>query len=262
MEKDLQTILQEKPVQEQPPRGRNAVMNRWRESNPDYEGEPADDDLYDYVLSEADSYKSRYDKQNEVNSALAKRIAEDPRLGALIAGIMGTDENGNRRHPAYVIAKLYGKDFLQDEDALNDMEKGYAEYLEQTKKTEAEGKLAQENFLKSMKRVDEYAKANGLSDENTERLRYQLVQAAEDMLMGNFSDQIIETVAKGITYDADVQEAANTGYVEGKNEKVEMKFGKIEGEMPAMGTVTRNPVKPKTKQIAKKSFFDEMETVE
>jgi hypothetical protein len=222
MEKDLQTILQEKPVQEQPPRGRNAVMNRWRESNPDYEGEPADDDLYDYVLSEADSYKSRYDKQNEVNSALAKRI----------------------------------------EDALNDMEKGYAEYLEQTKKTEAEGKLAQENFLKSMKRVDEYAKANGLSEENTERLRYQLVQAAEDMLMGNFSDQIIETVAKGITYDADVQEAANTGYVEGKNEKVEMKFGKIEGDMPAMGTVTRNPVKPKTKQIAKKSFFDEMETVE
>jgi len=259
----LQNNPQDEPtVPEQPVRGRSAMLNRWRESNPDFEGDPEDDDLYDYALSQSDEYKSKYDKQNEVNSALAGRISEDPRLGALIAGIMETDESGKRRNPAYVIAKLYGKDFMEDEESMSALEDGYAEYLEGVKRTEADGKKAQENFLESMKRVDTYAQANGLSEESVEELRYALVQAADDMISGNFSDTFIETVAKGLSHDADVQEAADTGYVEGKNEKISMKFGKNEADMPAMGTATKSPREVKKKEPERKSFFDDMKPVD
>ena len=258
----LQNNPQEQDMQAPPPRGRSAMLNRWKESNPDFDGEPQDDDLYDYALGQSDEYKSKYDRQNEVNSALAGRISEDPRLGALIAGIMETDDKGNRKNPAYVIAKLYGKDFLEDEDAMQAMEEGYAEYLEGAKNTQAESKKAQENFLESMKRVDAYANANGLADEAAEELRHALVNAADEILLGTFSDAFIATVAKGLSHDADVQEAADTGYVEGKNEKVAMKFGKGEGDMPSMGTATKNPRKMEKKEPARKSFFDEVKPVE
>lgn len=259
-------ILQEQETAQEPaqemPRGRAAMLAKWREMNPDYEGEPADDDLYDYALKQSDEYKGKYDKMNEVNSALASRISEDPRLGALIAGIMETDESGKRKNPAFVIAKLYGKDFLEDDEALGELDKGYAEYLEGVQKTKAETEKAQENFMESMKRVDEYAQTNGLSPEKTEELRYALVNAADEILSGTFSPAFIETVAKGLSHDADVQEAVNTGYVEGKNEKIEMKFGKGEGDMPSMGNTTKSPRKLEKKEPARKSFFDAMKPVE
>lgn len=256
-----QTVDVAEPTSPEPIRGRKAAIKRWMEANPDFEGDPQDDDLYDYTIGQSDEWKSKYDKQNEVNSALANRISEDPRLGALIAGLMDTDEAGNKRNPAYVLAKLYGKDFLEDDEALKSLNDGYAEYLEGVKRTEEEGRKAQENFLESMSKVDAYANREGLSDEKVEELRQALVQAADDMINGKFSDDFIATVAKGLSYDADVQEAADTGFVEGKNEKVSMKFGKSEGDMPAMGTTTNSPRTVKTKEPERKSFFDEMKPV-
>ena len=244
--------------EEQPVRGRSAAMQRWKESNADAENDPEDDDLYDFSLGQADEWKGKFDKQNEVNSALAERISQDPKLGALISGVM---ENKN---PAYVLAKLYGNDFMEDEDALEARQEGYAEYLDGVNQTKEAGAKAQENFLESMGKVDAYAQANGLGEEVVEELRMALVQGADDMLNGIFSDSFIETMAKGLSHDADVQEAADTGFVEGKNEKVEMKYGKGEGDgMPSMGNTSNSLRKPVAKAKEKKdSFFDEMKSVE
>lgn len=257
----MDETMEQPPMEEQPveetPRGRAAAMQRWKEANQEVEGDPEDDDLYDYALGQADEWKGKYDGQNEVNAALAERIAQDPKLGALIAGVM-EDKN-----PAYVLAKLYGNDFLEDDEAMQAMDEGYAEYLEGVKQTKEQGEKAQENFLESMKKVDAYAQANDLGEEVVEELRMALVQGADDMLNGIFSDSFIELVAKGLSHDADVQEAADTGFVEGKNEKVEMKYGKGDGEgMPSMGNATNSPRKPEMKEAPRKSFFDEMQPVE
>lgn len=249
------------PQEEAPIRGRAAAMERYRAANPDIETDPEDDDLYDYAISQADDYKGRYDRQNEINSALSERISEDPRLGALIAGIMETDEEGNRKNPAYVMAKLYGKDFLEDEDSMKALNEGYAEYLNGANQTKEAGEKASKNFIQSMDKVDQYAQANELGEEQVEGLRQALVQAADDMLNGIFSSAFIETVAKGMAYDADVQEAADTGFVEGKNTKIEAKM-KETPDIPSMGgtsNVERDIAPPKPEK--KGSFFDEMETV-
>lgn len=257
LQEEQQMPIEDAPMAEEPIRGRSAAMERWREANADADTDPEDDDLYDYYLGQADEWRSKYEGQNEVNTALAERISQDPKLGALIAGVM-EDKN-----PAYVLAKLYGKDFMEDEDALQAMEDGYAEYLEGVTQTKEAGEKAQENFLESMKKVDAYAEANGLGEEVVEELRMELVQAADDMLNGIFSDSFIETVAKGLSHDADVQEAADTGFVEGKNEKVEMKYGRDDGDgMPTMGNASNTPRKVKMKEAKKGSFYDGMTTVE
>ncbi len=249
------------PQDDTPIRGRVAAMERYRADNPDIETDPEDDDLYDYAISQADTYKSKYDKQHEINSALASRISEDPRLGALIAGIMETDEKGNKKNPAYVIAKLYGKDFLEDEDSMNALNEGYAEYLDGAKQTKEAGEKASQNFIKSMDEVDKYAQDNGMGDEQVEQLRTSLVQAADDVLNGIFSPAFIETVAKGLTHDADVQEAADTGFIEGKITKIEAKM-KETPEIPSMGGTTNTQRKIEVPKQDKGSFFDGMQTVD
>ena len=111
-------------------------------------------------------------------------------------------------------------------------------------------------FLESMGKVDAYARLNGLGEEVGGRSCVAtLVQGADDMLNGIFSDSFIETMAKGLSHDADVQEAADTGFVEGKNEKVEMKYGKGEGDgMPSMGNTSNSLRKPVAKAKEKKKF--------
>lgn len=262
VDQNVQAPQNDVQVQEPAPvRGRAAAMERYRSANPDIETDPDDDDLYDYAISQADEYKNRYDKQHEVNSALAARISEDPRLGALIAGIMETDEKGNKRNPAYVLAKLYGKDFLEDEESMEALNEGYAEYLDRANQTKEASEKASQNFIKSMDEVDKYAQANGLSDDQVNELRESLVQAADDILNGIFSPSFIETVAKGLSHDADVREAADTGFVEGKNAKIEAKM-KETPEFPSMGGTTNVP-KQVSKPVQKErgSFYDGMETV-
>lgn len=262
VDQNVQAPQNDVQVQEPAPvRGRAAAMERYRSANPDIETDPDDDDLYDYAISQADEYKNRYDKQHEVNSALAARISEDPRLGALIAGIMETDEKGNKRNPAYVLAKLYGKDFLEDEESMEALNEGYAEYLDRANQTKEASEKASQNFIKSMDEVDKYAQANGLSDDQVNELRESLVQAADDILNGIFSPSFIETVAKGLSHDADVREAADTGFVEGKNAKIEAKM-KETPEFPSMGGTTNVP-KQASKPVRKErgSFYDGMETV-
>ena len=258
MEQPPMEMPMEQPMEEESPRGRAAAMQRWQEANEGAEGDPEDDDLFDYALGQADEIKGKYDSQNEVNAALAERIAQDPKIGGFIAGVM------EGKNPAYVLAKLYGNDFMEDDEAMEAMNEGYAEYLEGVNQTKAQGEKAQENFLESMQKVDAYAEANGLGEEAVEELRMQLVQGADDMLNGIFSDSFIELVAKGLSHDADVQEAADTGFVEGKNEKVEMKYGKGDGEgMPSMGNSTNSPRKPAAPAKNRKdSFFDEMKPVD
>lgn len=238
------------------------MLDRWRANNPEGD-EPEDDDLYDYALSQHDDIEGRFNELNETNSALADRIAEDPKLAALIAGIMEQDEEGNRRNPAYILAKLYGKDFLEDEESLNSLNEGYAEYLSGVEQTSQAGQKAQENFLESMSRVDAFAQEKGLGEEQVEELRNALVQSADDILNGVFSDELIEIVSKGLSHEADVASAADTGYVEGKNERVAMQYGQAgKGDMPAMGGTSHVPEKPEAVEpVGTGSFFDDMKDV-
>ena len=50
-----------------------------------------------------------------------------------------------------------------------------------------------------------------------------IVSMANDILMGKIGIDVIERQDKGLNYDKDVQEAADTGFVEGKNQRIDMK---------------------------------------
>ena len=61
------------------------------------------------------------------------------------------------------------------------------------------------------------AKEMGLDEGTTQRL----VQLTESIGPEGLSDDLLTTLARGITHDEDVQNADATGYLRGRNEKIE-----------------------------------------
>ena len=59
--------------------------------------------------------------------------------------------------------------------------------------------------------------AMGLDGDTSQRL----VQLAEGIGTGQLSDELLATLARGISHDNDVQNADATGYLRGRNEKIE-----------------------------------------
>lgn len=237
-----QEVLEEKKASK-----RDALLARIKQNNPDYE--PADDeDLYGQIDEMYNSTNSELEGHRSANKNLAGLVGKDPRFG----GVLSMVKEG-KSYP-YAHAKMYGKEALELEDEdLEKWEEGYQENLAALAESEQLQIQAQENFTESMSRLKAYCDKNGHDETRYNELLQSITQYAEDMLMGKISDSLFAEVDKGQTYDEDIQEAAETGKVEGMNQKIDMKLEKP-STVPDMGSKT--VMKSNVKMPAKGSFYD------
>lgn len=211
------------------PRGKDKFLEMMRAKNPDYNPEN-DDQLFDDAHEMYSNADSELGKHKEANSKLAGLVGKDPKLGAVLGMVAGDDQ---KSFP-YAVGKIYGKQpFELDDDGLEEFEKGYQENLAQMEASKSAQEEAQKNIQEYWKNLDKYAKDNNLSDEEKSELNDKIYSMADNMLMGIIPIDVIELVNKGVNYDKDVQDAADSGVVEGKNQKVEAKLSsKKEQIMP------------------------------
>jgi hypothetical protein len=249
---------EKKDVAMQPLKGRAAMLARYRESNPESGNDVDDDALWEYAQSGHSELEGKYNQLNGANKRLAELVSNDPKLAAVLSMIAGDKP---KSFP-YAVGSVYGKDFLDID--LEDFEAGYEENLRQlaeSKKLQAE---AEKNIGDSMRNIEKYASGNGLSEEKQQALYAGIMDFAENLLMGKIPEELIDLVYKGLNYDKDVREAADTGFVEGKNEKVSatMKAKNDSSIPPSLGTGANvggsKPRPPKKKG----SFFDAIKEVE
>lgn len=94
------------------------------------------------------------------------------------------------------------------------------------------------------------ARSMGLDDGTAERL----AQLAEGIAAADISDEMLSTLARGISHDEDVQTADAAGYLRGRNEKIEAVLHQPEpqDEDEAHATVT-TPVFPR---YCRRSIWD------
>ena len=241
-------------MEQQKIRGRDAFLNRMKEKNPEYE--PTDDDSFlddiEGMYSEKSETLGKYEKSNQ---RLAELVASDPQLGAVLSMLVGE----NPKSLPYAVAKVYGKDVfnLEGED-LEEFETGYQENLKSQAESQAEYEEQQANVAQYKKDLEEYCKSQGYDDAKKGELHDNIMAMANDILMGKIPMEVIERQDKGMSYDQDVQEAADTGYVEGKNERIDMKK-KTVGSMPDLNNITAaGPARPVRPPRSKGSFFDEI----
>ena len=239
------------------PRGRAGVLAKFQKGNPDFQGEPSEEDLWNFAGSDYDGVKGQFNELNGANSRLAELVASDPRLGAVLAMIAGEKP----KSLPYAMGSIYGKDWIEGDP--EEFEKGYQESLARLAESKAEQEKAAKNIQDYQANLEKFKADNELSDEEIGSLNDAIFSDAENFLMGIVPVEYIETKWKAMNYDADIQEAANTGVVEGRNQSIELKKKKITGEAPlpdlASGTKAgKNKPIPSNK---KRSAYDGMEEV-
>jgi len=191
------------------PTGRAAILEAFRAANPDMEGDPEDDALFGFA-------HDRYGKVSEANTRLAERVAADPRAGAMLAMFTGEGKS-----LPYAMASVYGKDWLDGE--MEDFEAGYQENLKRLAESKAEQEQAAKNIEQYRTTLATFAKDNDLDEAQLATLDDAIYTTAENFLMGIIPAEFIEGMWKGMNHDKDVEEAAATGFVEGKNDAIDMK---------------------------------------
>jgi len=236
------------------PKGRDALLEAYRTSNPE-NPEPDDSSLFDFAHKRHSDLQGKYNELNDANSRLAELVTKDPKLGAVLSMISGDKP---KSFP-YAIVSVYGKEpFDLEGDDLEEFEKGYQESLLQLANSKKDQESAMKNIEEYNKTLIEYGKENSLTDSQIEEVHTGIMQLADNILMGMIPKELIDMVYKGLNYEKDVQEAADTGFVEGKNTVVETKLRKKtqENAIPDFSNATGTG-KVKRIPVKKGSFYDE-----
>jgi hypothetical protein len=218
--------IEEKVQEELKPKGRAAALAEYRAANPEMQEDPDDDTLHDFRNGRYSELEGRYNDLNGANSRLAETVSKDPRLAAVLSMVAGE----NPKSFPYAVASVYGKDpFDLEGGALEEFEAGYQESLKRLSENEKARETALQNLGEYETTLNGYVKEKGLTDEQSSEIHNGIMQLADNLLMGIIPAELIDLVYKGLNYEKDVQEAADTGFVEGKNDVIDAKLKKPEG---------------------------------
>lgn len=189
----------------QSPKGRAGVLAKFKNANPDLKDDPTEDDLWGVAGEDYDSIKGAYNKNIEEQKSFAEFLSKNPRFGGIVG--MSHGEGEDKVPIGRAIGRMYG-DVLQED---NDFWQGVKEYESSQAQSREEQKKAQDNFAESLKRFDQFASSNKLTEEQKQDVYEGLMHLADSLLMGDIPDSVFDLIFKGLNYDTDVQEAATTG---------------------------------------------------
>ena len=198
------------------------------------------------VIDENDSYKS---KREQTDKNISDRFNQDPRFAQFFLGSIQPDAN-----PVSELLKVYGEDirsYLDDPDNAEDLGKAQKDYLDKI----AKGKELEDTYTKnldaSLAILDEYQASKGLKDEQVDEVINSLIADAENIIMGVFTPELIDSKLKAMNYDQDVAVAKEEGMIEGANKKIDdhKKTTKANDAIPPLLTSKRAGVRPKGSDI-------------
>lgn len=114
----------------------------------------------------------------------------------------------------------------EGEEGYEDYQASYNEKLEKAKKMSEQQALIDKNEEESIARIDAFAEAKGLSEEQKNELLDKINAGFVDMLHKIVSDNVLEAFYKDMVFDGEVSSAEQAGQVKGRNEAIEQMRGK------------------------------------
>lgn len=204
-------------MQEQPPRGRAAMMAMYKERNPETSDEVDDDTLFDWAgqgYTQHDEMKGKYDGLNSANEKLAAVVAEDPRFAKFMAMV------AHGENLMYALGKNFGN--LLDELSEGDLEqlrKGQEEFKGQFSKV-------RDNFNSYQASLKKYGEANGLEQELVDRIDDAINDIADAFADRVIPEELIELVHKGLEADNISIAELEAAKVAGANDAIDAMKGK------------------------------------
>ena len=200
---------------------REAFLRRMAEREPNLNLDD-EDAYYGYM----DDMVTEYDDFRKSSEAMRQNMANSPALTEMLMAARGQDGFD----PVLWMIENRGLDL----DALRDDEK-YAEkvtearnaWLAKKAKDEETFEAAKENMPRSIEAIKAKQAEMGLSDEQASEIVGDIYQMGTDLTMGIIPVNIFEMLAKGKTYDKDVEEAREVGIAQGLETKVTDKLRKM-----------------------------------
>lgn len=203
----------DKPIEEAPTlKGRAAFLEKLRALDAELQDDISDDDLFDRAggfLAERDEIRGKYDALNASNEQLARVISDNEEVAQFVA-MLGSGENW-----IYALGKSFGNILEKlDDETLEKYNAGKAEF-------EKEAAQRKDNFAAYKSRLDEYAAANGLTDEQKAEVNNTILDIMEALMFGDIPIEVIDNVYKGLDYDSEKAAEAEAAKLAGRNEAIE-----------------------------------------
>lgn len=200
---------------------REAFLRRMAEREPNLNLDD-EDAYYGYM----DDMVTEYDDFRKSSEAMRQNMANSPALTEMLMAARGQEGFD----PVLWMIENRGLDL----DALRDDEK-YAEkvtearnaWLAKKAKDEETFEAAKANMPRSIEAIKAKQAEMGLSDEQANEIVGDIYQMGSDLTIGIIPVNIFEMLAKGKTYDKDVEEAREVGIAQGLETKVTDKLRKM-----------------------------------
>ena len=199
----------------------DALTERLKQRYPDRDFTD-EEQLYGQILDDYDDYDSAISGYRVRERSFSDLFTEDPRSARFLM------DWKDGQHPMTAFIRMYGKEGLEElvdnEEKMEEFDKAQKEYLERVAKENELDGTYQKNLDESMAMLDAMQNEKSFSDEDIDQAMDLLMHIINDGIVGKFTAESVEMALKALKHDADVAEANHEGFVQGKNEKIEMRL--------------------------------------
>jgi hypothetical protein len=240
--------------------GRDAIVDDWKAKNPDAEGEPTDEQLWQHVADrhqimtdQHNELSGRYDALNGSNAKLAELVKENPQFAQFFQHILAG------KSPMYAWGTAFGEMPMGlTEDQMAEHEEGYKQYASDQKTRTDKAAEIETNFKDYFKNLDQYKTDNNLTDDEVQRIDDTIMSMVEAMSVGKIPMELIDAIWKGA--DDNIDAATQAAELAGRNAAIEegktKQINKTELPNMAGGNGGVKRAKPVIeKRIAKRASF-------
>lgn len=185
-----------------------------------------DEDAY---YGQANSLMDEFERYETHSNNLRDRIKNSPAFAEMIVAAGSQDDFD----PVVWMVQNKGLDLQalsDDPDYAKKLADAHNNYLEKRSRQDAIEKQMAENMPASVAAIRQKASEMGLSDEQAEEAIGRLYQIMDDLIVGKIDPAHFEMVAKGMTYNEDVDTARNEGIAEGLSTKVNDRLRDLSGK--------------------------------
>lgn len=197
---------------------------RYAKRNPDLNMD--DEEAY---YGSANRFMDEYEGYEDNSRRMRESLSRSPAFAEMMVAAREQDDFD----PVVWMVRNKGLDLkalADDPDYSKKLADAHGAYLERmAKQDEIESQMA-ENMPASVEAVKAKASEMGLSDEQAEEVIGKMYQVMDDLILGKLDPAVFEMMAKGMSYNKDVETAREEGVAEGLSAKVADKLKDLSGK--------------------------------
>ena len=170
----------------------------------------------DIDMNDEEAYFGALNEQNEQNAQSAARLKEYEESERKLGEAFDADERN-----AGLFLELTKKDEFRKRLAEK-----HAADMKKSAEAKALNAQAEKNIGASLQAFDKVSDEMSLTDEQRADLFEKMTTLTKDLIVDKVSEDVWRMMAKGLVYDADVEQADMEGEVRGKNSRISEKLRK------------------------------------